>query len=355
VGGGGDEIHAGSTVIGAQPLDRTATLATMSTVEAPPVPGLAMRSFRGPQDYPVMLRVIESSKTADGVERSDTVEQIAANYEHLERCDPRSDMLFVEIDGTTVGYTRVWWDQEVDGPLVYSHLCFLDPAWRGRGLGRLMLEWNERRLREIAAGQPDGEKVLQVWVEDQAAGVRALFEACGYEPVTFGAEMVRSSVADLPDCPLPEGVEIQPVAPEHLRAIWEADSEAFRDHWGYVAPTEKGFEQFLAFPHHDPSLWRIAWAGDRVVGQVRSFIDPNENAEYHRLRGWTEFISTARQWRRRGVARALIVESIRALADRGMSEVALGVHTENPNGAFDLYLGLGYEVVHTSTTYRKPL
>jgi hypothetical protein len=38
-----------------------------------------------------------------------------------------------------------------------------------------------------------------------------------------------------------------------------------------------------------------------------------------------------------------------------MTEVALGVHTENPNGAYDLYAGLGYEVVATWTTYRKPL
>ena len=72
-------------------------------------------------------------------------------------------------------------------------------------------------------------------------------------------------------------------------------------------------------------------------------------------RGWTENISTSRRWRRRGVAKALIVESIRELAARGMTEVALGVHTENPNGAFDLYAGLGYEVVSTWTTYRKPL
>ena len=88
---------------------------------------------------------------------------------------------------------------------------------------------------------------------------------------------------------------------------------------------------------------------------VRSFIDTAENAEHGLRRGWTETISTARRWRRRGLAKALIVESIRELAARGMTDVALGVHTENPNGAFDLYSGLGYEVVKTWTTYRKPL
>jgi mycothiol synthase len=87
---------------------------------------------------------------------------------------------------------------------------------------------------------------------------------------------------------------------------------------------------------------------------VKSFIDTAQNDEFDRKRGWTEAISTSRRWRRR-VAKSLIVESIRELADRGLTEVTLGVHTENPNGAYDLYEGLGYGVVSTWTTYRKPL
>lgn len=49
------------------------------------------------------------------------------------------------------------------------------------------------------------------------------------------------------------------------------------------------------------------------------------------------------------------MESIRELAARGMTQVALGVHTDNPNGAYALYSGLGYEVVSTWTTWRRPL
>jgi mycothiol synthase len=72
-------------------------------------------------------------------------------------------------------------------------------------------------------------------------------------------------------------------------------------------------------------------------------------------RGWTEFISTARDWRKRGVARALICESLRELKDRGMSDAALGVHTENPTGAFHLYESLGYEVQERYTTFQQPV
>ena len=199
------------------------------------------------------------------------------------------------------------------------------------------------------------EKVLEAWAGNRNEAATALIGAAGYEPVTYMAEMVRPSVDDLPDHALPEGVEIRPARDEDLRAIWEADMDAFRDHWGYVEPTEAGYERFLAFPYNDLSLWKIAWDDEGVAGQVKSFIDTAQNDEFDRKRGWTEAISTSRRWRRRGVAKALIVESIRELADRGMTEVALGVHTENPNGAYDLYESLGYEVVGTWTTYRKPL
>ena len=99
-----------------------------------------------------------------------------------------------------------------------------------------------------------------------------------------------------------------------MRLIWEADVEAFRDHWGYVEPTEASYQRFLAFPYNDPTLWKIAWDDEGVAGQVKSFIDTAQNEEHGLRRGWTEAISTSRRWRRRGLAKALIVESIRELA-----------------------------------------
>ena len=99
----------------------------------------------------------------------------------------------------------------------------------------------------------------------------------------------------------------------------------------------------------------MAWDGEEVAGQVRSYISPAENAEYRRKRGYTEFISVRRPWRRRGVARALLCQSLEALRDRGMEEAALGVMTENPNGAFGLYESVGFRVVKQYTSYEKPV
>lgn len=320
----------------------------------PKLDGVDFRMFRGSADYPGLARIITASARGEGDERVETPEAIASAYDHLDRCDPIRDLLVAEVDGVPVAYSRVWWDDEVDGR-VYKLVGFVDPAHGGRGIGRTLLGWNEARLREIAADHDVSTKLVQAFVGDANEAATELIRDAGYEPVTYMAEMLRPTVDDLPDHPLPEGLEIRPVREEDIRTIWDADMEAFKDHWGYVEPTETEYERFRAYPYLDPALWKIAWDDEGVAGQVKSFIDTAQNEAHGRKRGWTEQISTARRWRRRGVAKALIVESIRELAARGMTEVALGVHTENPTGAYQLYQSLGYEVSRTWTTYRKPL
>jgi mycothiol synthase len=330
-------------------------VSALSVAPFPQLNGVDFRAFRGRADYAEFARIITACSRGEGHDRVETAEALASAYDHLERCDPARDLVVAEVDGVPVAYSRVWWDQEPNGPRIYRHVCFVDPTHGGRGLGKALFGWNEARLREIASGHDASEKLYEVWANDSNEGATSLARVAGYEAITYAAEMVRPSVEDLPDHRLPDGLEIRPVTEDQVREIWEADVEAFRDHWGFVEPTEADYERFLAFPYTDYSLWKIAWDDDGVAGQVKPFIDTAQNEEYGRQRGWTEAIATSRRWRRRGVAKALIVESIREFASRGMTEVALGVHTENPNGAFELYSGLGYEVVKTWTTYRKPV
>jgi ribosomal protein S18 acetylase RimI-like enzyme len=168
--------------------------------------------------------------------------------------------------------------------------------------------------------------------------------------------MVRPNLDPQPDAPMPAGLEIREVQPEHLRAIFDAADEAFRDEWGYRPATEADWELFLTDPlNADRALWRIAWDGDQVAGQVRSFINAEENERFGQKRGWVENIGVRRPWRKRGLARALIASSIDALRERGMTEGALGVDTENQSGALRLYESVGFRPVSHSTVYRKAI
>ena len=182
-----------------------------------------------------------------------------------------------------------------------------------------------------------------------------LLTSDGYQAVAHHATMIRPNLDNIPDRRLPDGVVIRPVTEEHMRAIWEADIEAFRDHFGYSEQTEQDWKRFLGDPLQDKTLWKVAWHGDQVVGQVRSFISQKQNAEFGRKRGYTEYISTAREWRGQGIAGALICASLGELKKRGMEDAGLGVHVDNPTGAYRLYESLGFEVTSPGNTYQRPL
>jgi len=338
-------------------LDMQLAHDTILVPEAPYVPGLGFRGFRGEQDYPSMLAVIHGSKEADGVERTDSVEDITRNYQHLMNCDPYQDMLFVEMHGKVVGYGRVFWQQELEGLRHYNHFTFLLPEWRSSGIRRAMLHHNERRLREIAAGHPeDGPRCFESWASDTEAHWASLLIGEGYEAVRYGFEMVRADLENIPDRRLPVGLEVRPVESGQVPVIWAAVKEAFRDHWGF---SEQGWDEDLAAwqgsATFQPHLWQVAWDGDQVVGTVQCFVDEAQNQEYGRKRGYTEGICVRRPWRRQGVAKALIARGFRVLKEQGMTEAALGVDADNPNGALQLYKSMGFQVVKQLTTYRKPL
>ena len=164
---------------------------------------------------------------------------------------------------------------------------------------------------------------------------------------------------DLPlgEHPLPAGLEIRPVDPSQYRAIWDADQEAFRDHWGYTEPTEEMYEAWQKDRLFQPQFWKVAWEGDQVCGMVHNFYDPVENETYNRKRGYTEEISVRRPWRGKGVAKALIAESIRMFREMGMDHTSLGVDSQNYSGALKLYLSIGYAVDEEQTSFNlyKPL
>jgi mycothiol synthase len=324
--------------------------------DAPSFPGLAFRGFRGRDDYAAMVVVIEGSKEADQLERTQSVDDIARSYHHLFNCDPYADMLFVEVDGDVIGYSRVWWQQELDGKRRYEHLAFLLPEWRGKGIRRALLHHNERRLRQIASSHPlDGPRLFEAWAADTESHWESLLLAEGYQAVRHGFEMVRPNLAGIPELPLPEGLEVRPVQPEHYWTVWRAAEEAFRDHWGETEWQDAWFEEWQESPTFQPELWQVAWDGDQVVGMVQNFINHEENEEYNRKRGYTEGICVRRPWRRQGLAKALIARSFRIIKDLGMTEAALGVDTENPNGALQLYESMGFRPVKRHTTFRKPL
>ena len=323
---------------------------------APAINGLIFRPFAGKSDYPKMQAILEKSSEVDQDEFSSTVEDLEHDYSHLTDSDPKTDMLLAEVNGEAVAYTRVGWYQiEKNKNRIYYHFVKIMPDWRGKDIEQAMLKWNEDRLRAIAAGHPqDGKLLFQSYSEDKKEWQTAILKSMGYETVRYFFEMDRS-LEEIPESSLPEGIEIRPAEEKDYRKIWDASIEAFRDHWGFSEPKEEDYVSYSTSRYFQPHLWQVAWDGDEVVASVLNFIDEEYNQKFGKKCGWTEEISTRREWRRKGIAKTLIARSMKMHKELGMTTVGLGVDTENPNGALQLYEGLGYRKKRTMMTFQKPM
>lgn len=320
------------------------------------IDGITFRGFRGKEDFKAMAAIINEANKVDGNDFVANAEDISVNYAYLERSDTNQDMIFVEDRSKAIGYGRCAWHKEDDGPYLYTFFIHLVPEYRQSAIPLAMIEFLRERLLVIAGEHPDdAPKFFQTWGTKDMKWSEDLMEQLGFKAVRYGFSMKRPCSQPVDVNPLPEGLEVRLVGPEDYRKVFEANSEAFRDHWGYVAPTEKDYQHFLNAPNFDPSIWQVAWEGDKVAGMVLNFIDHKENEALDRKIGYTEDICVRRPWRRQGVARALLTQSIQMFQEMGMEETRLGVDTENPNGALKLYQSVGYTEFRCGVTYRAKI
>jgi mycothiol synthase len=334
---------------------------TTEQLEGPsPAVEVSFRTYRGMEDLGGIVDVLTASHLADEFDFLPTVDQLRVDLAHPEGYDPFRHMIVAEVDGRIVAVGHAGHGVR-DGNDTYVVDPEVHPEYRAAGIGRTLLLRLETIAGEMAADRaargiaPSGTSFLQAWTVDSAADTGRLLGAEGYLPIRYFFEMLRSPLDDIPDAQLPAGLELRAVRPEDHRRIFDAEDEAFRDHWGAHEWSDELFASMFSAPELDTSLWRVAWDGDEVAGVCSNWIYPAENERLGVRRGWLEQVSVRRPWRRRGLARALIAASLRAFRDRGMTEGALGVDAENPTGALGLYEGLGFRVAGRATTYRKPL
>ena len=309
-------------------------------------------------DLPEFVRVTNAANQADGIEEHASQAGLA-NWLLTPRANfnPADDIVVATVAGGVVGHGSVDWVNTTDGKREYRTRGHVHPDWRRRGVGSAILAHNEARIRKVAAAQPDDRpRVFGAYTPERRLGAVALLTGAGYQPVRYFFDMLRPTLDDAEVPPLPTGVEIRQVSdPAGIRRLFDADAEAFLDHWGGFEASEAAFKQWVRGPHFDPSLFVIAWDGDEIAGAVINSIDAEENEALGRRRGLLESVFVRRPWRRRGLAAALVGRSLQLLRERGMASAWLGVDADNPTGALGVYERAGFGVHLRSTAYHKPM
>jgi len=332
---------------------------------------LTFRNLRDESDYPLLLELNRSSRQADHNDMPITLEDIAYTLAHqMDGLTPAQGVIIACQGDTPVGYSRLGWYSSRSETRLYYQVSFLCMEYRGRpdmstgqerGFGPAfwpaMVMENERRLRAIASGHPPvPERYFQAWASDYNKDWMAVLGRCGYRVARRFNNMLYR-LGEVPGKPVPAGLEIRPVLPEHMRKIWEAQKEMNAGLFENVADDwlEEKYPAWLANPENNPRFWQGAWDGEQLAGMVLAHIEEKENQERQRRRGYTEHIFVRPQWRGRGLASALIARSLQVLKEQGMEEAELGVDSENESAAFRLYESMGYRTYCVDTWFRKAL
>lgn len=316
---------------------------------------LILRTFRGEEDYTHLADILTASENADNLPVTMPAAELAERLSKTPRFDLFHDLVIAEVDGQEAGFGRVCWEQEASRR-TYRLTGFLIPEWRRKGIGQALLTWLEGGAQAISGEHPTTvPSFLHINVTQYKAGLHALVRQAGYGIKESWALMVRPSLENIPDTPLPEGLELRPALPEHFPAIWHAVEEAYVPEGG-PPPTGEMPEDIKNDENFQPELWQVAWevSSGRVVGSVMTYINHAENKNLGIQRGYTEGISTVPAWQRRGVGRALITRSLKTQREVGMNESALVCNGEKLNN-YKLYESCGFQEVKRDTVYEKPL
>lgn len=229
------------------------------------------------------------------------------------------------------------------------------PDRRGEGIGRSVLRWEIAHAIEWdQATHQDGygPLAMRLHAPCEQADVRDLAERHGLAVERYFFEMSRR-LNDLPLVPELDDVVIVDWDAARSREAHHVVDRAFQDHWGHTERTDEMWDEVTGSEAFRPdwSLLAIESMTGAVVGAALNCAYEQDWRATGITEGYTDQLAVPQTHRGRGIASALLLESMRRFAISGMEAAALGVDAANPSGALRLYEGLGYEQTSSTCAY----
>jgi mycothiol synthase len=310
-------------------------------------PSLTLRPLRW-TDLEGVAKLIYDVCEADGDTTVALTPEELRNEWNTPGFNLETDAFVVETkDGRVVGFEELTDNNE---HIEWQTDGYVHPEFKGLGIGTSLLRKIGGRAQEqLELAEPGLRVTLRSIMDNKDEAGHNLHKAEGYFPVRYHWRMEIKLQEAPPAAILPDGIELRPfVKDEHAVVVWQAQNESFRDHPGSHDVT---FEEFahnrFDDPEYDPTLWAVAWDGNKVAG-----------FSINRFRmgiGWIRTLGVRRPWRKKGLGFALLQYSFGEFYKRGMATIGLGVDASNPTGATRLYQRAGMYVASEFVTYEKEL
>jgi len=177
-----------------------------------------------------------------------------------------------------------------------------------------------------------------------------LFASNGYRS-NLSFLIMELVMEDAPPAPqLPEGISVRAfIKGQDEQATYQADEEAAEDK-GYHTPLS--YDDWVKRMRmdretFDPTLWFLACDESEIAGVALNLF--NKETET----GWVDHLSVRRAWRKRGMGRALLLQSFGEFYRRGVKRIKLSVDSKSLTHAPRLYESVGMKTIQQYHIYTK--
>jgi mycothiol synthase len=250
----------------------------------------------------------------------------------------------VEMNDRVVGYMDV---ERRAGGRIHLDVCVHPDTWESTTASALI-----GAAESWARAHAQEGDVLRAFAWEREDYLRQALEERGYRFIRHHLYMLNELAPEPSEPEWPQGILVQSFRSGEERVVYEADMEAFSDHWDFQAePFAAWRERTVERNDFDPSLWLIAWDREDVAGFSLNSWHSSGDPTY----GWVHVLGVRRPWRRRGLGSALLRASFCEFARRGATRVGLAVDAENLTGAVALYERVGMRAVRRYDIFEKRL
>jgi mycothiol synthase len=290
-------------------------------------------------------RYLQLHVDAEQIDPSGGLISAQALSDHLGRPNftPQKDLFVTEFNGKLVGCLSVTLEPGIQRALLD---CRVHPLHRRKGVASKLFSSSMQRIRAA------GIKTAQISISETNSAAKGLLNHLAFTFIRYFFKMKL----DFNNIQLPaagQGLTTsRGLKSGEENLLTEIQNRSFADTWGFNPNTEEEIACRLNMHGRSPDDVTLTYLNDKPVGYCWIIINAEANATRAKNKGLIHMLGVDPDYRRQEIGKAILLNGLEDLKNKGVDIVELTVDSENP-AACSLYESVGFEVYAKTEWYEK--